>query len=182
MKTLKKLAFIALTFVLVSCGSDDSSPSFDLTDENIAGEYSLNSFEYTNETTISVAGKTITATSEETTGSTYKVNAVFSSNGTFTLSGQLSIEGTDASGNTIDDIVDMDDVTGTYSLNDEEDEITLTFSDIEDLDIDLDGTYDVDSFSSEKLVISKEKEEEESVESENLTITTISSIKISFEK
>lgn len=185
MKTLKKLAFIALTIVLVSCGSDDSSPSLDLTNENIVGTYNMTSFEFTNESEISVAGVSTPITSIEATGSTFQVNTVFNDDGTFILSGEfLLTTESDLLDDDTTEIIDLDGATGTYALDADNNDITLSFNLLDDLGINLDGIYDIDTFSASELEISKK--DEESVESTNLGVTTTTTnsttIEISFEK
>ena len=182
---ITKLGCVALTAFFLSCGSDDSGPSFDLTNENLAGNYVLESFESSDVTDVNIAGRDLLETSIVAEGSTFEVEAMFNDDGTFTLSGEFLLSTTESFfGSTDSEIVDLDGGSGTYILDDDKDEITLDFDDIDDLGIDIDGTYEIEKFSDTALEILKEVESENENTASGITTitTTTSTITISFSK
>lgn len=160
MKLFKYVLVLFMSTLIMSCSSDDDTVTptevpFQLTVENIRGDYSIDSFQ--DDTNSLITGTIVSST--QSVGSVFETAIMkFNTDGSFELSGQFFLTVTlgGLSTGVEESIINLDNVTGTYSLIDaEEDTIVLDFNS-EIGGINLSGAYSVDSFSEELLVISFE--------------------------
>jgi len=167
MKLVKVLMLMLMSITLVNCGKDDEpTPSYDLTVANLEGTYSMSSFSGSNKlTTITDGNESVVTTT--LSADTIELEITFNSDGTFDVDEETESYRLIT---TVDGSDDFDIITivgGTYSLNTINETITLSSTSIE-----LDGTYNVDEFTSELLTISKSEEENDSGVVGGVTITT----------
>lgn len=160
MKLLKSFIFFIAITSIISC-SDDDTPSFDLSAENIAATYSMEKFETIVKESVTSSGQTTDLSTTTTTGDTFQVNLILSANSTFTLSGEYRQVSKTTFNNGSPSEEDSEIIkiadNGNYTLNITNREITFTSS-TTGSDA-FNGTYKIDTFNENSLKISLEKEE-----------------------
>lgn len=178
MKLFKLLAILFISVSIVSCGGDDS-PSFDLSTANLAGTYDLTAFESESVTQITASGSTIELGRETGFGDSFDDAELIFSGNRFTFTGDYRIVSeTIKNGETTEDtdIINLDD-NGTFSLDLTDKEITFNGGE------NLNGVYNVDVFTSEKLVITIQgSQPAEMVDGDDSVGTVISTTTFTFEK
>ena len=154
MKIFKKIFLLSFIFLAFACKSDDDGNQFLLNNENLAGSHDLVYFNGNIETTIEIQGIPVTAiTTIE--GDTFQVVAIFNQDGTYSIDGQYRLTiTTTAGGNTETDteIIDIDNGTGTYQIDADEQTITIA----SDLD-EFNGTFDVTLFNETQVRLVQEE-------------------------
>jgi hypothetical protein len=158
MKTLKFTIFLFLTISLVSCGSDDDEPAFILSNANVAGTYSISSYnEEAKETVTSLTtGETTTISTVTKVGKTFQIDFVVNTNDTYTVTGQHVFDNTivpTPSTGKPDDTIFNYDLTESYQLNTTARTITFNPSN----DTFISGTFSIESFSENNLNLAQEK-------------------------
>jgi len=154
MKKLNLILLLAISIMVMSCGSDDDSSSLELTNASISGTYNLTFFEATEVIENSLPAGTVTTTivSEgDTFGSS---NVVFNANGTVVSNLQFRIIETTTFENDAptEDIFlnnpDNDTDTFTYSVDDAGRTLTLD-GDIFDVTLFNDNELRIEFFETE---------------------------------
>ena len=171
---MKLFKFILVLFVAVSfssCDEDPKEPTILLSNANIAGIHSINSFnldtKVTSETNVGGVSSPSVATSAGY-GDTFQIDFELTENGDYTLIGQYRLNSTvtPAVGNQVSDtfILLVDD-SGTYEIDTTNNTITFTSSldALSDFSLDassrLSGTFNVITFNETAIVLRQEKEE-----------------------
>jgi len=153
MKILRKLFVFSFIILLFACKSDDEGNQFLLNYANLAGLYNMVYFNGNIETTVEIQGIPVTAVTT-IEGDTFQVDADFNQNGSYSIDGEYRVTiTTTAGGNTeIDTEIVVVDDTGTYSINANEETVTIT----SDLD-EFNGTFDVTLFNETQLRLVQEE-------------------------
>lgn len=175
MKALNFFTALFLSIGLLSCGDDDSAPSFQLNEENVIGSYELSALSGDEESTVDVNGTSVVASETVIEGTTFDDPIIeLSADGTYTSSGLYAFESTTTTGNetTSDDGIVNIEGEGTYELNIEDREITFTSTSGNVID----GEFSIERFTESSLVLLKEDVEV------NEQITTVTNTTFTFEK
>ena len=162
---MKLFKFILILFVAVSissCSDDSIEPTILLSNANIAGTHSINSFnidtKVTSKTDVSGISVPFDIATSTGYGDTFQVDFELTENGDYTLIGQYRLISTitPAVGNQVAEtsILLVDD-SGTYEIDTTNNTITFTSS----LDAFLSGTFNVVTFNETAIVLRQEKEE-----------------------
>ena len=162
---MKLFKFILVLFVAVSissCSDDSIEPTILLSNANIAGTHSINSFnidtKVTSKTDVSGISVPFDIATSTGYGDTFQVDFELTENGDYTLIGQYRLISTitPAVGNQVAEtsILLVDD-SGTYEIDTTNNTITFTSS----LDAFLSGTFNVVTFNETAIVLRQEKEE-----------------------
>ena len=162
MKLLKVITLLFISISLVNCGDDDKpKESFDLSAENFTGTYSLVSVAESTERTVTDGGNTTTlssTSSEINEDITITSQVVFNSDGTYVFSGiyteTSSTTGSDGETDEVSNSIVTDD-EGDYELNVANNTVTLTSDDGEV------ETYDITTFTADRLVLYQNETEPE---------------------
>jgi len=172
---VKLFKFILVLFVTVSissCSEDPREPTILLSNANIAGTHSINSFnldtKVTSETDVSGVSVPFDIATSTGYGDTFQVDFELTENGDYTLIGQYRLTSTvtPAIGSQVSEtsILLVDD-SGTYEIDTTNNTITFTSSLDALLDFSLDassrlsGTFNVVTFNETAIVLRQEKEE-----------------------
>ena len=162
MKLFKFILVLFVTVSISSCSEDPREPTILLSNANIAGTHSINSFnldtKVTSETDVSGVSVPFDIATSAGYGDTFQINFELTENGTYTLIGQYRLLSTitPAIGNQVSkiSILSVDD-SGTYEIDTTNNTITFTSS----LDAFLSGTFNVVTFNETAIVLRQEKEE-----------------------
>lgn len=175
MKALKFLALTLFSATIVSCGDDDSGPSFQLTEENIVGSYELVDFSGESNSVTTFNENEIPVSSSISTGEDYFApTLILSADGTFESSGSYTFDTVTTTGNERmegTELVNLAD-EGTYEFNAEDMELVFS-STLNDV---IGGSYSIERSSEDGLTL-----EFETTEVEN-SITTTTTNTFVFEK
>ena len=172
---MKLFKFILVLFVAVSissCSDDSIEPTILLSNANIAGTHSINSFnidtKVTSKTDVSGISVPFDIATSTGYGDTFQVDFELTENGDYTLIGpyRLISSITHADGNQVSKtlILYVDD-SGTYEIDTTNNTITFTssldaLSDFySDASSRLSGTFNVITFNETAIVLRQEKEE-----------------------
>ena len=151
MQTIFKLLIVLL--IVSSCSSDDNGDSvFVLNSENFSGNYRMNSFNEVAHDVYIVNGN---ETNVKTTlvGDSFEGSYMFNDDGTFIMNAQYNVNETIVEDNNppqVDDYLQEDNYSGTYTINAANETISLTFimGEFEDT-----STYDIVDFTSNSFKI-----------------------------
>ncbi len=175
MKLLKSFILLfSLASIVISCGDDNDTPSFDLSSDNITGTYAITKLIASKEETTTTSGETVKVSDTSVKGDTFQIDLVLSTNGTYTISGEYRrvsvITVNNGSAPKEEAKIITIDGSGNYVLNSSDKEITLNSSDSDDSFV---GTYKIVSFNEKLLAISKETEivDKEDTVTEKIEIT-----------
>ncbi|WP_442264882.1 hypothetical protein ACSIGC_11065 [Tenacibaculum sp. ZS6-P6] len=176
MKLLKSFFLFFAFATLISCGSDDNTPVFELTSENFTGTYAVTKLRGTNKTSTTASGQVVDISTESYEGDTFQVDLILSTNGTFTYSGEYREVAVTTLNNGSAPVqetsIETENSSGTYTLDVLNKRVT--FSDTNTGVIH--GIFEITSFSANTLVIRKESETTDN------QITTTEEITITFER
>lgn len=169
MKLFKYALALFISISIVSCGSDDDSPSYELSTANIAGTHEMIAYESDSSTATIFNGSPTVLESKTIEGETFTSATLAFSTSSYTLTGSYvqKTETVTTEETTNESAVKILNESGTFSLD--TDDKTITFNGEE-----LNGKYDVDTFTSSKLVISQLGDEK--IDAEGFTITTNTTI------
>lgn len=175
MKALKFLALTLFSATILSCGDDDSAPSFQLSEENIVGSYELIDFSGNSDSATTSDGNEVRVSSTISEGDEYfSPVIILSADGTFASSGTYIFDSTtttlEGEENVRVNALFTDE--GTYEFNAASMNIMFT-STSNDL---IDGTFAIVRSSENGLTL-----EQEITQVEN-SITTTTTSTFVFEK
>tara|TARA_B100000787_G_scaffold98399_1_gene72556 strand:+ start:14792 stop:15322 length:531 start_codon:yes stop_codon:yes gene_type:complete len=158
MKALRLILFVLIASTIVSCADNTVEPELTLSNENLAGDYNLTSFNTNIETSATVSGVTVPVSNTSLVGNTFQVDIIFDTDGTYTAAGEYVIVGTitpvGADAITESEIIVFSDA-GSYSVNTLDNTITFMVQG-EEL---LSGTFNVTVFNETTFTISQQAEE-----------------------
>lgn len=155
MKNLKFILFLFISAALLSCGDDNNTPAFPLSNANIAGEYNISNLNVSTDITTTLNGLPIQVATASATGDIFQVDVVMNSNGTYSMKGSYSVVAklTPVVGNSVEtrEIINIDN-SGNFTLNTTNN--TISFS--EALVKDLTGTLEVQLFNATNFSLFQE--------------------------
>jgi hypothetical protein len=155
MKNLKLILFLFISASLLSCGDDNNTPAFPLSNVNIAGNYDISNLVVSTDITTTLNGVPLKIGTATTTGDLFKVDVVMNADGTYNVEGSYTVIARLAPvvGNPVEtrDIIDIEN-SGTFTLNTTNN--TITFS--EGLVRDLTGTLEVQLFNETSFSLFQE--------------------------
>lgn len=160
MKLLKSIILLFAITIFTSCGDDEVvPPSFPFNTENITATYKMKALKATDKESVITSGQTVDVSTTTTTGDTFQVNLILLADKTFTVKGEYRHVSTVTLNNGSapkqeTGITTVDD-NGTYSLNLTDNEIIFNNNGSSRFE----GTYKIDSFGQNSLVISQKQEE-----------------------
>lgn len=158
MKNLTYILVLFISIALISCGDDNNTPAYLLSNANIAGTYEISSLEgEQNESATTTSGAVVNVfTSVIVADSFDDVSFTLNSNGTYSATGayRLVITETPNGGTTTtDNEIIVFDTTGTYSINNTTNTITFNPSN----DEFVEGLFKVITFSETTFTITQEE-------------------------
>jgi hypothetical protein len=156
MKLLKSFLILFIAISITSCSSSDDENSFELVATNLVGEYTLTAYESveTETATSSTGTETILSTTTKTRSSSTVV-VILNANNTYSIDGILVMDSKTDQDENDDEIKDLDDTSGTYTLNIVSKTITLTPTTDESF---IDGSFNIKTFKEDQIVLEQEVE------------------------
>jgi hypothetical protein len=155
MKNLKFILFLCISVTILSCGDDNNTPSYVLSNENIAGSYDIANLNISTNITTTTNSIPITVATASTVGNLFKVDVEMFANGTYTMVGSYTTtyKLTPVVGNAteIEDIVNIDN-SGNFTINTTSNTITFSNGLLEDLS----GTFEVQVFNENSFNLYQE--------------------------
>jgi hypothetical protein len=158
MKFLKFILVLLITVSMTNCSDDAGEPTITLSNDNIAGTYSIGKLDIEAKATTVTSGIKVTISNASTVGDTFQVDLTFTANGSYTASGQYRTVSTitpiGSSSITNEAIIVLDD-SGTYQISNTNNTITFTSS----TDNIFSGTFNVVTFNENIISLNQETEE-----------------------
>ncbi|TVZ56481.1 hypothetical protein OD91_1766 [Lutibacter sp. Hel_I_33_5] len=132
MKLSKFILVAFFVLALTSCSHDNEPLPFTLSNDNLAGTYSVNTIDIEEiESATSAAGVTVELSKNEKTGDTFQVDFLINSNGTYVVTGEYrstsTVTPTPDKGQASPKIIILN-ASGTYAINALENSINFSQS------------------------------------------------------
>jgi hypothetical protein len=155
MKNLKYALILFVSLALNSCGDDNNTPSYILSNANIAGSYDIANLDISTNITTTTNSIPITVATASTVGNLFKVDVEMFANGTYTMVGSYTttykLTPVVGSATEIEDIVNIDN-SGEFTINTANNTITFSNGLLEDLS----GTLEVQVFNENSFNLYQE--------------------------
>ncbi len=156
MKNFTYVLALFISITLISCGDDaESGPSFILSNENIAGNYTISNLSISTDITTTTNGFPVKVATASTEGDLFKVDVEMFANGTYSMIGSYTTvyKLTPVVGNAVEtrDIITINN-SGNFTIDTANN--TITFSG--DLIKNLTGTLKVEVFNQNSFSLFQE--------------------------
>ncbi|MFK8059462.1 MAG: hypothetical protein AB8B78_05160 [Polaribacter sp.] len=159
MKTIKLILALSIAIFITSCSSDDNKTvAFDYIIGNVAGNYTIKSYNADLSNTVNTQGTNVAVSSAKKLGDTFQVNIQLNANGTYTALGQYRVVTTvtpvSGSATTTPAIINVDD-SGSFSVSTSG---ARTISFVTKTGEFLLGKYDVNLFNETTFTLTQDSE------------------------
>jgi hypothetical protein len=155
MKSFKFILFLFISIAFLSCGDDDKTPAYVLSNENIAGSYNISNLSVSTDITTTTNNISIKVATASTEGDLFQVDVKILANGTYSMKGSYTTiyRLTPVTGQSVEtrNIINIDN-SGDFTINPSNNSITFSSGIVEGLF----GTLEVQVFNENSFSLFQE--------------------------